>query len=121
MTETTLVLDVAALRKITQYANWMPALRGISEECIARNYPGWEWNEILPFLIKEKVVSREPGRSHSVRLSQGLSISREIKSVMITRTQNGFTLTINKVNIRNNRENAGTTCSDGTNKQVRSQ
>jgi hypothetical protein len=119
MTETTLVLDVAALRKITQYAHWMPALRGISEEYIARNYPGWEWNEILPFLIKEKVVSREPGQSHPVRLNQGLSISREIKSVMITRTKNGFTLTINKANLRNNRESSRTTCSDGTNKDGR--
>ena len=121
MTETTLVLDRAALRKITQYAHWMPALKGISEEYIARNYPSWEWNEILPFLIKEKVVSREPGQSHSVRLCQGLSISREIKSVMITRTQNGYTLTINKVNIRNNRESTGTTRSDGTKTHVRSQ
>ena len=114
MTETTLVLNVVALRKITQYAHWMPALRGISEEYIARNYPGWEWNEILPFLIKEKVVSREPGQSHSVRLNQGLSISREIKSVKIARTQNGYTLTIKKVNLRNNRKSAGAICSNNT-------
>ena len=119
MTETTLVLDRAAVRKITQYAHWMPALRGISEEFIARNYPGWEWNEILPFLIKERMVSREPGQSHSVRLSQGLSISREIKSVIITRTQNGYALTINKVDIRKDRESTETTCSDGTKKDGR--
>ena len=46
MTETTLVLNVAALGKITQYAKWMPALKGISEEYVVRSYPGWEWNEM---------------------------------------------------------------------------
>ena len=119
MTETTLVLDIAALREITRYAHWIPALRGISEEYIARNYPGWQWNEILPYLIKENVVSKELGRSHTVPLSQGLSISREIKSVMITRTKNGFILTIKKENRRNNCETTGAISSKNKKKDGR--
>jgi len=86
MSETTLVLDIEALRKITGYAHWIPGLRGISEEYINRHYPGWRWNDILPVLIKKGIVKRYSSDPDQLKLSHDLSISREIESLTISRT-----------------------------------
>ena len=98
MTEKTLDLDVAALCKITQYAHWMPALRGISEKYIARNYPGWLWNEIVPILLREGVLTKQQGQSQLIKLSNGISISQTIERVVIARTKKGLRVTIKKFN-----------------------
>ena len=83
MSETTLVLDRAALRKITQYAHWMPALRGISEEYIARNYPGWAWNEIVPVLIKRGMLKKYSSEPNRLQLSQDLSIATDVRCIVL--------------------------------------
>ena len=85
MSETTLVLDIEALRTITGYAHWIPALRGISQEFINRNYPGWDWNDILPVLVKKGIVKRYSSDPDQRKLSHDLSISHEIESVTFSR------------------------------------
>ena len=89
VSETTLVIDIEALRKITGYAHWIPALRGISQEFINRHYPGWEWNDILPVLIKKGIVKRYSSDPDQRKLSYDLSIAHEIESVTISRTTVG--------------------------------
>ena len=89
MSETTLVLDIEALRTITGYAHWIPALRGISQEFINRNYPGWDWNDILPVLVKKGIVKRYSNDPDQRKLSHDLSISHEIESLTISRTTVG--------------------------------
>jgi hypothetical protein len=89
MSETTLVLDIEALRTITGYAHWIPALRGISQEYINHHYPGWEWNDILPVLIKKGIVKRYSSDPDQRKLSHDLSISHEIESLQISRTTIG--------------------------------
>ena len=89
MSETTLVLDIEALRKITGFAHWIPALRGISQEFINRLFPGWEWNDILPVLIKKGIVKRYSSDPDQRELSYDLSIAPEIESVTISRTTVG--------------------------------
>ena len=97
MNSTSVELDINALYKITQYAHWVPALRGISEEYIARQYPGWEWNEIVPFLLREGVLSKQEDQYQVIQLSQGISISQTVERVVITRTKKGLKVTIKKV------------------------
>jgi len=89
MSETTLILDIEALRTITGYAHWIPALRGISQEFINRHYPGWDWNEILPVLVKKGIVKRYSNYPDQRKLSHDLSISHEIESLTISRTTVG--------------------------------
>ena len=96
MTETTLVLDRAALRKITQYAHWMPALRGISGEYITRNYPGWEWNEILPVLIKKGIMKRYSSDPNQHKLFQDLSIADDVRSIVLEKTGAEVSVTIRR-------------------------
>jgi len=89
MSETTLVLDIEALRTITGHAHWIPALRGISQEFINRHYPGWDWNDILPVLVKKRIVKRYSNDPDQRKLSHDLSISHEIESLTISRTTVG--------------------------------
>ena len=98
MNSASVELDINALYKITQYAHWVPALRGISEEYVAHNYPGWQWNEIVPFLLREGVLTKQLDQSQLIRLSNGISISQRIERVVITRTKKGLKVTIKKVN-----------------------
>ena len=46
----TLILDIEALSMIAGYAHWIPVTRGLYKDYFARNLPGWQWNQIIPFL-----------------------------------------------------------------------
>jgi hypothetical protein len=74
----------------------MPALRGISEECIARNYPGWEWNEILPVLIKKGIMKRYSSDPNQRKLSQDLSIAADVRSIVLEKTGTEVSVTIRR-------------------------
>jgi hypothetical protein len=89
MSETTLNLNVNALQKLAGYAHWIPMLRGYHEEFLSKNYPGWEWNDILPVLIKKGIVKRYSSDPDQRKLSHDLSISHEIESLTISRTTVG--------------------------------
>ena len=95
-----LTLDVEALRNISGYAHWIPLIRGLYKDFFNRNYPGWEWNHIIPVLIKKgivKVYSKEVGQRN---LAHGLSISHEIESVTIFRTAKGQKVIIRKASLK---------------------
>jgi len=84
-----LTLDVEALGKIAGYAHWIPITRGLYKDFFNRNYPGWEWNHIIPVLINKGIVKVHSKEMDQRNLSQGLSISNEIESVTISRTAVG--------------------------------
>ena len=84
MIEKILVLSVGDLLKLTSYAHWIPILNGRHQEFMKKNYPGWEWNQIIPVLVKAKILisdSKNPARRV---LSQGLYISRDTTEVKIS-------------------------------------
>jgi hypothetical protein len=98
MTQSSVTLDVDSLQQLAGYAHWIPALKGISEKYITRNYPGWEWNDIIPVLIEKGVLSTDSGASDRRYLAHGLSISASTQSVKITNSKNGIKITIKKLN-----------------------
>jgi hypothetical protein len=79
MNKSELTLDIEGLRMVAGYAHWIPGIRGLYKDYFARNLPGWQWNQIIPFLIKKRVVvcKEIPGY---LRLSQGLYIASDIES-----------------------------------------
>jgi hypothetical protein len=78
----TLILDIEALSMIAGYAHWIPVTRGLYKDYFARNLPGWQWNQIIPFLIKKKIVvyGEILGYRH---LSHGLYIANDSESVSL--------------------------------------
>jgi len=83
MKDNSLVLSVEELLSLASYAHWIPMTRGLYKPYLERNFPGWEWNQIIPVLIKKKILvinSKDP--SHRA-LSHGLHIAQEITGVRI--------------------------------------
>jgi hypothetical protein len=76
-----LTLDIATLRTLTGYAHWIPVLNGYYREFFKENFPGWSWNQIIPELLKAKVLIRAPQNSNYRELSMGLYINQEIKQI----------------------------------------
>jgi hypothetical protein len=94
MSTAELRLDVEALTMIAGYAHWIPITQGLHLYFFQENYPGWEWNDIIPVLLKKGVVkinSKEPNQRH---LSQGLSIAHDVEGILIKRSKHGSRVTI---------------------------
>jgi len=78
-----LELSVEELRRLTSYAHWIPMTRGLYKPYLEKNFPEWEWNQIIPNLIKAKILvinSRDP---RDRALCHSLYIAREITGVRI--------------------------------------
>ena len=75
-----LTLDIKGLSMIAGYAHWIPGIRGLYKDYFARNLPGWQWNQIIPLLIRKEIIvyGEIQGYRH---LSQGLFIANDIESV----------------------------------------
>ena len=82
-------LDIEALTMIAGYAHWIPITQGIYKEFFRTNYPDWEWNHIIPVLIKKGIVKIHSNDPDQRKLSQGLSISQDVESVSIRRSKHG--------------------------------
>ncbi len=83
MNKPELTLDLQALRMVAGYAHWFPITQGLYRGYFRVNMPGWNWNDIIPLLIKKKIVvpnSKDPSYRH---LSQGLYISTDVKNVRL--------------------------------------
>jgi hypothetical protein len=78
-----LFLNIAALRIVAGYAHWIPITRGLYKDCFNLNFPGWEWNQIIPVLIQRKVLVMHPTDPGYRQLSQGLYISSDIEGITI--------------------------------------
>jgi hypothetical protein len=83
MNRSELTLDIEELRVVVGYAHWIPHLRGIALNYFERNFPGWTWNQIIPVLIKAKILVRNAKDSTFRELSQGFYIASDIKNVSL--------------------------------------
>ena len=91
-------LDIEALTMIAGYAHWIPITQGIYKDFFRRHYPGWEWNHIIPVLIKKGIVTiyaKDPDQRH---LSQGLAISMDVESILIRRSKHRIEVTVHTLN-----------------------
>ena len=78
-----LELSVDDLLRLASYAHWIPMIRGLYKQYLERNFPGWEWNQIIPVLMKKKILVIDSKDPRHRALSQGLFIDREITRISI--------------------------------------
>ena len=78
-----LELSVEDLLSLASYAHWIPMTRGLYKPYLERNFPGWEWNQIIPVLIKKKILVINSKDPRHRGLSHGLYLAREITGVRI--------------------------------------
>ena len=85
-----IIMDIEMLRRVTNYAHWIPGLRGLYREFFAEHFPGWDWNDFVPRLIDKGILKiNEVNNPEFTKLSQGLSISSEIQAIEFIPQKNG--------------------------------
>ena len=92
-----LFLDIAALRLVAGYAHWIPLIRGLHKDYFARNLPGWEWNQIIPVLIKKGIIKVGSKEADQQDLSQGLYVSKDVRGVLIKPSKHLTKVTVQKI------------------------
>ena len=96
MADKTLELNLRELKTLASYAHWISALRGYQDEFLGKNYPGWQWNQIVPELIRNGVLAVNSSEENQQYLAYGLSISVAIENVKISISEKGIKVTIKK-------------------------
>lgn len=94
MNTSELRLDVEELKMIAGYAHWIPITQGLHLDFFQENYPGSEWNDIIPILLKKGVVKINSKEPNQRQLSQGLSIAHDVEGILIKRSTHGTRVTI---------------------------
>ena len=90
-------MDISLLRDVCGYAHWIPILKGLHLEFFEEKFPGWEWNDFVPKLLKKKIlVVGNPDGAH-IKLSQGLFISPDIASVDFIPTEKGSRIVVHRI------------------------
>jgi hypothetical protein len=78
-----IVLDLKQLGELSSYAHWIPITRGLHRPYFERNFPGWEWNLIIPILVKAKILVTNSKDPANRALNQGLYIAHDVAVVEI--------------------------------------
>ena len=56
MKRSKVTMDIETLRSVTSYCHWIPITQGLHKEYFAKNFPGWQWNDFVPRLLKKKIL-----------------------------------------------------------------
>jgi hypothetical protein len=83
MKKKSLELSVQDLMRLTAYAHWIPMTRGLYRPYFEKYFPGWEWNQIIPILIKGKILVVNSNNPKHRALCNGLYLATEITGVRI--------------------------------------
>ena len=86
MSRKVLILDVDQIRLLTNYCHWIPVIHGYTAKFVEETYPGWNWNDLIPKMIKQGLITIEPCKN-DVKLWQGLWLKADITEV--TAIKNG--------------------------------
>jgi len=89
-TDKSIHLSAKQIKELIHYGHLIPMSRGITQKYVEENFPGWEWNDIVPVLIKKNILKYVKSRSRldmgfgrSVELEDRLSLDKKIKGVTI--------------------------------------
>ena len=93
-------LDIEDLRKLSGYAHWIPITRGLYKDLFDKRYPFWKWNQIIPELIKSKILVLHSSETKHLALSQNLYIARDIQGVSIQITDGKVDISIKKTDTK---------------------
>ena len=64
-------LDAKDAHALAHYGHIIPAAKGLTRRAVTENYPGWEWNEIVPVLRRAGLLVSTGG--HGGQLREGLA------------------------------------------------
>ena len=78
-------LEIKAIRELSNYAHWIPMVRGFTRDFMDSRYPGWEWNDLIPKMLNRGIISTEQSDGDT-KLWQGLWLKAGVSAVVITKS-----------------------------------
>ena len=88
-------MEIETLRSLTNYCHWIPITQGLYKEFFKENFPGWQWNDFIPRLLKNKILEfYGEGNESLTKLRQGLYISSDILAIEFIPDSSGIQISI---------------------------
>jgi hypothetical protein len=87
MSKYVLRLEVEAIKELSNYAHWIPMVRGYTRDYMDSHYPDWEWNDLIPKMLSRGIISTEQSDGDT-KLWQGLWLKAGVSAVVVTKTGN---------------------------------
>ena len=90
-------MNVEQLRNVCAYAHWIPILNGLHEEFFAQNYPGWEWNDFVPRLLRKGILRVGAEDLGYTKLNQRLYIAPNVTDIDFIPGKRGIKINVHYV------------------------
>lgn len=88
--EKSIHLSAKQIKKLIHYGHLIPMSRGWTQKYVGENFPGWEWNDIVPVLIEKNILKYANKRGlinigfgRFIEKEHNLSLDKKIKGVTI--------------------------------------
>ena len=85
MSKYVLRLEVEAIKELSNYAHWIPMVRGYTRDYMDSHYPDWEWNDLIPKMLNRGIISTAQS-DRDTKLWQGLWLKVGVSAVVVTKT-----------------------------------
>ena len=90
-------MNVDQLRDVCAYAHWIPILNGLHLEFFERNYPGWEWNDFVPKLLRKGILRVGAEDLGSTKLKLGLFVAPNVAEIDFIPGKHGVKINVHYV------------------------
>ena len=90
-------MNVDQLRDVCAYAHWIPILNGLHLEFFERNYPGWEWNDFVPKLVRNGILRVNAADLGYIEMSQGLFVAPNVAEIDFIPGKRGVKINVHYV------------------------
>jgi hypothetical protein len=90
-------MNVDQLRDVCAYAHWIPILNGLHLEFFTQNYPGWEWNDFVPRLLRKGILRAGGEELGYTKLKLGLYLAPNVIAIDFIPGKRGVTINVHYV------------------------
>jgi hypothetical protein len=97
MNRSKVTMNVDQLRDVCAYAHWIPILNGLHLEFFERNYPGWEWNDFVPKLVRKGILRVNAADLGYIEMSQGLFVAPDVAEIDFIPGKRGVKINVHYV------------------------
>jgi hypothetical protein len=87
-------MNVDQLHDVCAYAHWIPILNGLYLEFFEQKYPGWEWNDFVPKLVRKGILRVNAADLGYTKMSQGLFVAPNIESIGFNPGKHGVKIVV---------------------------
>ena len=97
MNRSKVTMNVDQLRDVCAYAHWIPILNGLHLEFFAQNYPGWEWNDFVPKLLRKGILRVGAEDLGYTKLKLGLYVAPDVVEIDFIPGKHGVKINVHYV------------------------